>query len=496
MAVKRVPSKEAGRHNVESHRIANSSEAGRAKQELISKRNNGTELTGAETERLRDLTNEVHAQQANEFAKRTKLNTLSQFNNITPEQIESFNETTNALNNALVDGSTAEQRTALENYLKNPVTQLQIVAGEGVLEQATKDNGTLKSLRNLIEQNSPESKRLREIESQLIDAIYEGNQTNLNQAIANSINEITNDGNKNLRELTDSLEAVKDIPEIKKKLEDMAKELEKTKGNPEAAQKTWPESLKEWFPWLLLFGGLTFAGIMLAQGVNLKTGCTIFYGNNDSEKLHCGPDDNVLKKEDSFYHDSNNRYYCSCGSSSFFPTDGSAVDCSEIKITGTNSSFDSCTSSKTKEMGWAPYCIGNNFGIKDGASGCSRGGNDDQKCTNWAKVGGGPAYCKKGAGKNGWTYGFVESNPLDIINDALNWLGNLLGGGLNFILKWVLIIMGVILGGSLVFFIAKKLITATPTHKKNNDSQNSESVNINLSTNPSSQTNSYSSNGF
>ena len=235
----------------------------------------------------------------------------------------------------------------------------------------------------------------------------------------------------------------------------------------------------------IFFGSLW--GIVSTLYSNYVTGCYKYGGDGQSTKLNCGGgSNNAFKKDDNFYNQDENAGYCTCGYGDY-PNTGEAPNCLEIPY---QAEFGGGTFDYAKNSyAGAPYCLhkdtkfdpllvpdseqANNEPIKLGdkhGNACATPGN---------------LFCKGNPPdkKSDW-YGYRQGSIWDFTSDLWDFLKNFLDpNNLKNILKWILIIMGVIVACVLGFYLIKYLIANPPKSKKQKqikDSGSGKETNINI----------------
>jgi len=390
----------------------------------------------------------------------------SQAGKITTEEArrsnENLNDAVNSMDQPLKKGSAAFEAT--KAVITDPAA---ITLGERLnlmydSVPAFKENS--KQFKEILERSGNQDlKKIADAYDKVKKAKTDTERAAAQEAYLDAIEQ----SNKSINELLAQTEGLLQGTSLQRRIEDQAK---KNKDKVDKSDYINTDNINKMIQFLMFAGLLGFGIWTHINYANEHRGCTIYKADNTKEKIDCGGDGGWYNKKDE------NKRFCSCGGTSAIK-DGSEVLCSDLKLsTQINDNSISCSNTTLEEMAKAPYCLKMTYGYNGpigSVSSCSSHGSE--ACAPF--MNGKRTYCKDGRG--GWYYSYRETSFWEIEKDMIPFLGNMLDKGLNALLKWVLIIGGVILGGSLVFFIAKRLIFSEIPKKKSKANE-SENINITL----------------
>lgn len=429
------------------------------------------ETLASQIEALRATAASLQADQMNKYNELTGNSTR-----FTEKQAASADAALRTLTESVSNADPAETiQQNVNNLLKEPVIKSLTTQLENFNNQIEQSGQVADILRT-----SPELSQFNEISNAskaYSELTQDPNATEAQinkaaQAVADSldqygpeqiINDIESVANKNAK--------------VSKIIEKASNDFSKTKVKGYSSYLPSKESLYKIMWAFLTLASLIGPWLFLLWYKSEHEGCSVYKSDNTTELLNCGPSGGAFSAQKSWYNkEQSRRIYCSCGSKAI--DNGSEVDCMDLKMKNNISGDVNCDNESIKEMGRAPYCLNKPFAYTSNTgseASCPKAGKPG--CAPWK---GKHVYCKL-SGKPGWYYSYRETNIWDFFKDIIPFLGNFLNDGLNEILKWVLIIGAVILGGSLVFFIAKRLIFSEVPHKKSESNSELENINISLS---------------
>ena len=401
---------------------------------------------------------------------------------VTVEQTEALlNDMTSLMETAVIKKPTeaqeAEFNNTLDKVLENKVMQESMAQMDASI-QALDSVPSIKQFKNLIEGQLPTGlEQVSNANREMMEVFKNPASTPEQQSEAiKKFAEALKDAGYPPQVIEDMQKVIDDNPNVAKQVEKIVKELE----NVKTGEPWYKPSGSKFFTFFVILAAVLGPFMFLLWYENQHAGCSIFRASNATvERLECGDSPKFGEQKSWYSESSDNRRFCSCGGSRVVQN-GEVVDCMNIQL-DTNISGDVKCDGEISEIAKAPYCINTAYQYKGGQTNegvCKALG--DPSCAG--AVGGNKVYCNNNS-KNGWYYSYRETNIWEFFKDVIPYISGLLDTGLNALLKWVLIIGAVILGGSLVFFIAKRLVFSAP-NKKSKSSESSENINISLSPPP------------